>query len=130
MKTKALFASPRTCRQCGKQIQYITSAQQEFCSNACRSQFNQGVRLQRQASMVVSHLSQQHIGKNKKDNVVAFLPSEQVTAFAQDATREQLLALLEKTLLELAQAKAQNTALEEALSKFRRLTGRIFYLAG
>jgi len=138
--TKSILAPQLSCRCCGKQIQYVTSAEQQFCSNTCRSNFNQSVRLQQQTHLTVSHLANARCGSVKKTQrkvatmqaqpVVPLKPSAEVAAFAKDATPEQLLALLEKTLVELAEARAQNAVFQEELSKFRRVAGNLFYLAG
>lgn len=137
--TKSILAPQLSCRHCGKQIQYVTSAEQQFCSNTCRSSFNQSVRLQQQTRLTVSHLATARRSGAKKAQPEAALmqaqpvmplkPSAEVAAFAKDATPEQLLALLEKTLVELAEAKAQNAVFQEELGKFRRVAGNLFYLA-
>ncbi|MDW8205035.1 MAG: hypothetical protein RMJ87_08415 [Cytophagales bacterium] len=138
MKTaKSILAPQLSCRHCGKQIQYVTSAEQQFCSNTCRSRFNQSVRLQQHTHLTVSHLAAARQGKKPQAEPThmhtqplgALKPSPQVAAFAKDATPEQLLALLEKTLIELAEVKAQNAVFQEELSKFRRVAGNLFYLA-
>lgn len=140
MKTAKSTLTPRVnCRHCGKQIQYVTAAEQQFCSNTCRSRFNQSLRLQQHMRMTVSHLASAHRNgkkaqtettgaQNRTLNVLK--PSAEVAAFAKDATPEQLLALLEQTLIELAEAKAENAVFREELGKFRRLAGNLFYLAG
>lgn len=132
--TKSVLAPQLSCRHCGKQIQYVTSAEQQFCSNMCRSRFNQSVRLQQHVGMTVSHLAKARRSKTQPQaaapqSLTALKPSAQVAAFAKDATPEQLLALLEKTLTELAEVKAQNAVFQEELGKFRRVAGNLFYLA-
>ena len=138
--TKSILAPQLNCRHCGKQIQYVTSAEQQFCSNTCRSRFNQSVRLQQYAGMTVSHLATARRSAKKSAQpeaaipqpqpLTALKPSAEVVAFAKDATPEQLLALLEKTLVELAEVKAQNAVFQEEIGKFRRVAGNLFYLAG
>lgn len=137
--TKSILAPQLSCRHCGKQIQYVTSAEQQFCSNTCRSRFNQSIRLQQQTHLTVSHLATARRSSTKKappeatmmqtQPVTALKPSAEVVAFAKDASREQLLALLEKTLIELAETKAQNAVFQEEIGKFRRVAGNLFYLA-
>ncbi|MCU0451303.1 MAG: hypothetical protein MUC97_15935 [Bernardetiaceae bacterium] len=46
------------------------------------------------------------------------------------STVEELWQLLEKALHELAQVKAQHQVAERELAKFRRVTGKVYYLAG
>jgi predicted nucleic acid-binding Zn ribbon protein len=148
MKTnKSLLAPQATCQGCGKPIQYVTSTEQAFCSNACRSHANQARRVASQAEGLRLVVNPLVASSTPGINTVPLHPTAQagqvptllkVTKKAAKAKKstppagsnvEELWQLLEKALQELAQAKAQQQHAERELAKFRRVTGKVYYLA-
>jgi predicted nucleic acid-binding Zn ribbon protein len=142
MKTsKSSLLAPQTaCACCGKPIQYVTSAVQQYCSNACRSQANQAKRFAAQfAQMKVvpdqGDTQARNLPPGSNQPAVMTVskpkaPAKKSTTYSPETPAEQLCQLLEKALQDLAQTKAQNVRMEQELRKFRRVTGNLYYMAG
>jgi predicted nucleic acid-binding Zn ribbon protein len=139
--TKSSLLAPQTaCECCGKPIQYVTSAVQQYCSNACRSQANQAKRFAAQfAQMKVVPAPEGGQARSLASGQSAAQPApmtvtkpraKKTATYSADTPAEQLVQLLEKALQELADTKAQNVRMEQELRKFRRVTGNLYYMAG
>lgn len=142
--TKSSLLAPQTaCSCCGKPIQYVTSAVQQYCSNVCRSQANQA----NQAKRFAAQFAQMKVATGQEgDEARSLAPgagqpavmtvskprakAPKTTTYSPETPAEQLCQLLEKALQDLAQTKAQNVRMEQELRKFRRVTGNLYYMAG
>jgi predicted nucleic acid-binding Zn ribbon protein len=139
--TKSSLLAPQTaCECCGKPIQYVTSAVQQYCSNACRSQANQAKRFAAQFAQMrvvpapgggqTRSLATGQSAAQPAPMTVTKPKTKKTAAYSADTPAEQLVQLLEKALHELAETKARNVRMEQELRKFRRVTGNLYYMAG
>lgn len=137
MKTKLsqfIQDGKHCCKQCSKEIQYVTSNQQEFCSNTCRSRFNQleraaVLRKQREQKVMTTPTHQQTVThaaapQHELPQDVA-LPIRYVPDMEKMSV-ENLCSLLDTVLAELAEEKAKATLLEKELVRFKRVAFNVY----
>lgn len=133
MKTKLEITNTEgkhCCKQCSKEIQYITSNRQEFCSNACRSRFNQLERamlLRRQRETRAPEPTQNVVLTPQSNELAEDFALIRYTPTSDKMSIENLCSLLDTVLAELAEEKTKATIMERELSRFKKVAFNVYY---
>jgi predicted nucleic acid-binding Zn ribbon protein len=109
------------CSHCGKEIQYVTSSGQQYCSNTCRSRANQLRRAQ-----LIKMQREKNTGTQATDGLSGTFEQPHSLPPAEGMSVEYLCGLLESVLGELAEEKAKNTLMERELGRFKKVAWNVY----